>query len=354
MNQLQRLRHSLNQGPDYGLIISNNDNVKWLTGFTGSFGMALVSQSHAVFITDSRYTIQAQEQVKDFEVVSFSTPKTSEQEMAEALARMGVKTAGFEGSITVSTLERWKSSLNSVRLEMAPSLIEPLRMIKSADEIEKIAEACRLADACFNHILPHMQVGVAELDISIEIEFFFRRQGAKPAFDPIVASGPNGARPHAVPSERKFKDGDFVTLDFGAQLNGYNSDITRTVCIGKADARMKEVYELVLRAETECCQMLVPGANGRDIDLHARKVLDELDLSKYFGHSLGHGLGTQVHDFGRLSCTTDQPIMEGQVFTVEPGVYIEGWTGLRIEDDVVVTSGAPRILNASPKTLIEL
>jgi Xaa-Pro aminopeptidase len=196
-----------------------------------------------------------------------------------------------------------------------------------------------------------IQPGVSEYDIGLEIEFFFRRSGAEVGFAPIVASGPNSARPHAHPTERKLAVGDFVTLDIGCKLDGYNSDMTRTFVVGEASDRHREIYDLVLKAEVECIEMLKPGANGRDVDGRAREILDEKDLAKYFGHSLGHGLGRAVHDYGRLHISADQPIEVGQVWTVEPGVYIEGFGGVRIEDDVLVTENGPKILTHYPKDL---
>lgn len=336
------------------ILVSESVNVQWMTEFTGSFGFVLMTPSEGFFVTDSRYTVQARDQIKGLEIVSYGTPKTLTGVLKELLDKVDAKTLGFEGSTSFSTYEAWKAAFEGVELVPMGELLTQLRKVKTPDEIRRIRAACQLADACVEHAARMIRPGVAEYDIGLEIEFFYRRNGAAVGFDPIAVSGPNTAKPHGRPGERKLESGDFVTLDIGCTLDGYNSDITRTFVVGKASDRHREIYDLVRQACEECSQMLVPGANGRDIDGHARKVLDTKDLSQYFGHSLGHGLGRDVHDPGRLSVTADEPIQSGMVFTVEPGVYIEGFGGVRIEDDVVVTDGAPEILTNYPRELMEL
>ncbi len=354
MTNLQRLQKNLENESVPAILVSDITNVQWLTGFTGSSGFAVVTPSKGVFITDSRYTIQAGEEVKDLPVVSFGSPKRFSDALAEEVSKLGIDKIGFEKSITYSTWDDWKSNVSSVEWIASGDAIKPLRMVKTADEIAKINEACKLADACLGHVQGMLQPGVSEMEISLAIEFFFRKQGAEIGFAPIVASGPNSARPHARPSNRKLENGDFVTLDIGANLNGYNSDITRTFVIGKASDRHKEVYDLVLKAEVECINALVPGIKASEVDGLARKILDEKGLAKYFGHGLGHGLGKAVHDLGSLSQRSEDRIEIGQVWTIEPGVYIEGFGGVRIEDDVHVSANGPEVLTSFPKDLMEL
>jgi Xaa-Pro aminopeptidase len=328
--------------------------VQWLTGFTGSFGIAVVTPNDQVFLTDSRYTIQAEEQVKGFSVASFASPTKFEHKLGDILKDCGVSQLGFESTVTYGTYERWKDALPGVNFVAAPDLVKQLRMVKSADEIAKIQDACALADETMKHVMGLIQAGVTEMDVNLGLEFFIRRHGAGLAFEPIVVSGPNSARPHGKATERILQPGDFVTIDLGANLNGYNSDITRTFVVGPATDRHREIYDQVLKALLECTQMLVPGARCDDVDSHARKILDEKGFAKYFGHGLGHGLGRAVHDFGRLGQGSTDVCEPGQVWTVEPGVYIEGFGGVRIEDDVVVTDGAPKVLTHFPRELIEL
>lgn len=348
---VQRLQASLQDAPFDVLHVTNLVNAQWLSDFTGSSCSVFVSPDRCVFVTDSRYTVQANDEVKAMEVRWHQSPKTSEQMWAEVLADLGAKTVGYEDSQTVARLARTQEKLPEYTWVKAADLIKPLRMRKTPEEIAKIRAACALADKCLEHVQRLLQPGVSEMDISLDIEFFFRRQGAVIAFEPIVASGPNSAKPHGHATERKLERGDFVTLDLGCKLNGYCSDITRTFILGEASPRHTEVYQQVLRAEQECCQLCVTGASGKDIDAHARQILDEKDLAKYFGHGLGHGLGRDVHDFGGLSPSSEDILDEGMVFTVEPGVYIEGFGGVRVEDDVLVTSAGPEILNAFPRGL---
>ncbi|MBX3096175.1 MAG: aminopeptidase P family protein [Fimbriimonadaceae bacterium] len=351
---LNRLRQSLVENGVEAIVVTDPINVGWLTGFTGSFAMVFVTQSGARFITDSRYTIQAQEQVHGIEVRSFGAPRKIEDEISDVARDLNLTEVGFEPSVTFATHDRWKSIFGAVTLRPLSDLLGPLRMIKTSAEVEKIKAACRLADATMEHVSRLIQPGVREIDIALDLEFFVRRQGATCGFDPIVVAGPNSARPHGVPSEYALQPGDFVTIDLGAKLDGYNSDITRTFVVGKASDRHREVYALVLRALLECTAMLKPGIGCHDVDAHARRILDESDLAKYFGHGLGHGLGRAVHDFGRLGPGSTETVTAGQVWTVEPGVYIEGFGGLRIEDDVHVTEGVPEVLSHFPRELMEL
>lgn len=349
MVQVNRIQRALAEREFDAVLLSINGSVQWVSDFTGSYGFAMISPNDALFITDSRYAIQARQQVHDLEVESFDSNTNIYQALANGLARMGVKNLGFEPAVSYSNWESLREKLEGVELASVGSLVTDLMKIKTADEIAKIREACKLGDACMQRALSMVQVGVREDQIGLDIEFFFRKQGAAVGFDPIVASGPNSAKPHARPSDRKVQKGDFVTLDLGCTLDGYSSDLTRTVVVGEATDRHREIYNQVLRAEMECCQMLKPGANGKDVDQHARDILAEKDLAKYFGHSLGHGLGRAVHDPGRLHYTADEPLHSGQVWTVEPGVYIEGFGGVRVEDDVVITESGPEILTSTPK-----
>ncbi|MBS1724617.1 MAG: aminopeptidase P family protein [Armatimonadetes bacterium] len=336
------------------ILVSDITNVQWLTGFTGSSGFVLLTPAAGRFITDSRYTIQAGEEVKSLAVASYASPVKFTEFLSSNVTEMGIDQLAFEKTITYGTWDDWRKGVPTVEWIPAPEVIKPLRMVKTADEVEKIRKACELADACLGHVQRMLQPGVSEYDISLEIEFFFRRNGAEVGFAPIVASGPNSARPHARPSERKLESGDFVTLDIGAQLNGYNSDITRTFVIGKASDRHREVYDQVLKSQIASIEALRPGKTGVEVDGVARTILDEKQLAQYFGHGLGHGLGKAVHDLGSLSTRSEDTIAPGQVWTIEPGVYIEGFGGVRIEDDVHVTTSGPEVLTHFPKELIEL
>ncbi len=355
MSNLDRLRAKLAHLQISALLVSDIANVKWLTGFTGSAGVALITQDQARFITDSRYAIQAPEQVREMPTHWFQSPVTVEEFLAQQISEMGINQLWFEsGSVTYATYEKWRDRFAGVELKGAPEIASLLRMVKTPDEIDRIRRACGVADACFDHVIRLIQPGVSELDINLDIEFFIRRQGLELAFPPIVVSGENSARPHGRASEKKLERGDFVTMDFGAKVDGYCSDITRTVVVGKSTDRHHEVYNQVLKAQLAALEAMRPGARAADVDALARKVFDEIGMAKYFGHGLGHGLGSEVHDTGRMSATSNDVLEVGQVWTVEPGLYIPEFGGVRIEDDVVVTESGVEILTKSPKELLSL
>ena len=338
-----------------GILLTDLTNVGWVSNFSGSFGRVLVTPSDAIFITDSRYQIQAAEEVHGLSIRSYSTPRTIDDLLAEALTDLSVTKLGFESAATtVATFRTWEEKHPSIHWTPLGESINELRMVKSADEVVKIREACRLADACFDQVLGIIQPGIREIDVAMAIDFYFRKQGAESAFHTIAVSGLRSARPHGVPSTKELELGDFLTMDFGAKLDGYNSDITRTVVVGKANERHHEIYNQVLKAQLASLDAMKPGVIAGDVDQLARTVLDEKDFAKYFGHGLGHGLGRLVHDPGRLGSGSKTELVPGQVWTVEPGVYIEDFGGVRIEDDVVVTDNGIEILTHSTKELLEL
>lgn len=351
---LDRLRAKMSTEGVGALLVSDITNVQWLTGFSGSSGYAIVTPSDGVFVTDSRYTIQAEHEVRGLPVVWFQRPTTLEQFLAQQCSRLGVETLAFETSISYATWKAWTEGITTVKWVPSPDVLKPLRMIKTADEVEKIRVACGITDACLEHLSRMLQPGVSEFDIQLDLEFFIRRQGAEIAFTPTVVSGPNSAKPHGKASERKLEVGDFLTLDLGAKKDGYCSDITRTFVIGEASDRHKEIYGQVLKAQVAAVDALKAGRPASEPDLLSREILDEIGLAKYFGHGLGHGLGRAVHDYGGLGPSSKDTIEPGQVWTVEPGVYIEGFGGVRIEDDVHVTENGPEVLTHFPKELMVL
>lgn len=355
MSKLSKLRAVMAERGVPALLLSQISSVQWATEFSGSAGWALITDSEAVFLTDSRYTLQAAEEVCGWEVVSFASPLTSTEFLAQHVARLGISTLGFEAdSVTVEVFGQWSAAFQGVSFVPVPGIVGPLRMVKTPEEIAKIRVACQVADACFEHVKRMIQPGVRELDIALDIEFFFRRQGLELAFPVIAVSGVKSARPHGRPGEKVLERGDFVTMDFGCRFEGYCSDITRTVVVIEASPRHREIYDQVLKAQLAALDMMRPGVLARDVDARTREVLDEKDLARYFGHGLGHGLGQLVHDAGRMNPTSDTVLEVGQVWTVEPGVYIEGLGGVRIEDDVVVVEGGIEILTRTPKELLLL
>ncbi|HWD37857.1 MAG TPA: Xaa-Pro peptidase family protein [Fimbriimonas sp.] len=355
MDALGKLRAAMGEHGIAALLVSDISNVTWLTGFTGTYGRVLVTEDKGLFITDSRYTVQAAEQVTSMPTVSFASPVDGDSFLAIHVGAFGISKLAFEGaSVTYAAYEKLSEKLEGVELVSAPDLISRLRMVKGGDEIEKIREACLFADAIFEFLLPLIQPGRTEYDVQLDLEFFIRRHRHSLAFPPIVVSGERSARPHGKASDKPLESGDFLTMDFGANIDGYNSDLTRTVVVGDATPRHREIYEQVLKAEMAALDAIRPGVLAKDVDALARKVLDEKGLAQYFGHGLGHGLGRIVHDTGRMNASSEDVFAPGQVWTVEPGVYIEGFGGVRIEDDVVVTDDGIEILTHAPKQLLEL
>jgi Xaa-Pro aminopeptidase len=351
MNNIEKLREAMSQKGIPAMLVSQIDNVQWATGFTGSNGFLLITPTTERFVTDSRYTLQAKEQVAGMPVEIYGSGVETNAFLAEQIRGMGLTKIAFE-SDAVTFASHAKMAENFAGIELVPveGLFLNLRVVKTPDEVEKIRGACKLADACFDHVKRLFQVGVSEFDIGLEIEFYFRRSGADLAFEPIVVSGERSARPHGRASDKKLAAGDFLTLDFGAKVDGYCSDITRTVVIGAASPRHTEVYEAVYRSQMAALDAMRPGVKAADVDRISREAMG--DYAQYFGHGLGHGLGKLVHDAGRMNSTSETVLAEGQVWTVEPGAYIPGFGGVRIEDDVVVTPGGIEVLTRSPKELI--
>ncbi len=355
LSQIARIRVAMEHENIGAMLLTNMDSIAWATGFTGSNAQIILTASEGLFITDSRYTIQAHEQVEDLAVVTQTFGTTLADFLADQIRRLGIETLSFEaGFVTVSIFDDWKKKFEGVELSPVTNLIGPLRCVKLPHEVEKIRAACKMADACMEHVIRMIQPGVAEWDIGLDIEFFFRRQGADLAFEPIVVSGERSSRPHGRASQKKLEIGDFITLDFGCQVEGYNSDITRTFVIGEVTERHERIYNQVLKANQAAIDAIRPGKTGKEIDQLARDVLAEVDMAQYMGHGLGHGLGRLVHDFGGLSQRSDTVLAPGMVMTVEPGVYIEGFGGVRIEDDVVVTETGAEVLTNFPKNLLVL
>lgn len=355
MSNLSRLQTRLADHGVPALVVTAIHNVRWASGFTGSAGTVLATPTHAAFFTDGRYTLQSAEQVKDMPSFTTTNDKPIHAWIAEKCAEWGVSRLGFEGDyVNYNTYKSWADKLSGIELFGCSDHCGVLRMVKSESEIERIKSAVALTDACFSNVLPRIQAGVTDLDIALEIEFFIKRNGAELAFDPIVVSGHRSALPHGTPSDKVVEIGDFVTMDFGAQVDGYCADLTRTVIVGEAGERQAEIYQAVLDAQLAAIGACKPGVDARDIDKIARDTLAAKDLAQYFTHGLGHGLGGVVHDTGRFSAISDNVLEAGQVWTVEPGVYIEGWGGCRIEDDIVITEEGCQILNKAPKDMLVL
>jgi Xaa-Pro aminopeptidase len=355
-DRVGKLRGLLRERELPAMLVTDMENIRYLSGFTGSNAAVVVTGSEARFITDSRYTVQAGKECPGFTIRTCASSAGMADTVAEQLQEMGLTRLGFEADhLTVAAFEKWREKLPEIEWLPAEGVVEALRMVKDAEELKRIREAAALADRTFEHILPYLKPGASERDIAIEIEYFMKRAGAeKEAFDTIVASGARSAMPHGRASEKLLEAGDFVTMDFGARLHGYHSDLTRTVVIGKATERQREIYETVREAQETGLKAIRAGVTGKDADAAARAVIEAKGFGENFGHGLGHGLGRTVHDGGSLSPRSETTLAAGMVMTVEPGIYLDGWGGVRIEDDVVVTENGCEVLTRSTKELLEL
>lgn len=334
------------------ILVTNLVNVRYLTGYTGSNGLALIGPETRVFVTDFRYVEQAAEEVDP----SYERVK-AEQDLAIAIAELlpsGRPRVGFEEEhVSVARHARLVELLgDGAELVGVAGLVERLRRVKDAEEIERIAAAAGIADAALLDVLDGGVIGRTERELMLKLEHGMRERGAAgPSFDSIVAAGPHGALPHAQPRDVQVRQGDLVVFDWGAYAGGYCSDCTRTVAAGEPGPAAREAYELVLGAQLAGLDAVRAGGDGREIDKVARDIIDGAGHAEHYGHGLGHGVGLEIHEAPRLSVRSTDTLETGEVVTVEPGVYIPGEFGIRIEDLVVVEPEGCRILTPLPKQL---
>jgi Xaa-Pro aminopeptidase len=351
-----RLHRLVEQLPGAGvelMLISDLFNLRYLTGYTGSNGIALVGAGTAEFVTDFRYVEQAAEEVDP----AFTRHRAA-QDLLDSVGDLlpeGPVRLGFEDAhLTVREHARLREHLpERVELVAVPGLVGRLREVKDAEEVARIRAAAELADAALLELLSEGLSGRTEREVALSLELKMRERGATgPSFEPIVAAGSHGALPHAQPRDEPIAAGELVVIDWGAQLDGYCSDCTRTVATGELNAEAREVYDLVLTAQLAGLEAVKAGAGGREVDRVARDVIDAGGHGEHFGHGLGHGVGLDIHEAPRLSQRSDDTLRAGNVVTVEPGIYLPGRFGVRIEDLVVVGEDGPEILTSVSKELI--
>ena len=344
--RIKKLRQYMKNNDYDGVIVTDSKNMLYFSGFTGGEGYLLITAEKCILATDFRYTEQAELQAHDFSVADIFSFDLK-RELSD------LRQIGFENySISYSSYVNFSKITGNLK-PMGYALTD-IRAVKDSEEIQRIKTAEHIGDEAFKHILSYIRPGVSERDIAFEIEFFMRRNGAEAlSFDTIAAAGAHGAMPHAEPGERVVAEGDFIVLDFGCVYEGYCSDMTRTVCVGKATDEMKNVYNTVLKAQTTALSMIKEGAIPSEIHNAAQAVTDAA-YPKAFGHSLGHGVGLNIHERPVLSPKNNVPLVNGNVVTVEPGIYLRGFCGVRIEDLVVVDGENALNLTNSDKNLIEL
>ncbi len=331
------------------LLVTRREDVRYLTGFTGSAGSVLVAGGRTCLITDFRYKTQAALQTAGITVRI--QQKDFPGALREAAERVGAGTVWFdETSLTLDGLKKLRTQ--PLRFKAHRDLIGELRQRKDEQEIRDIRRAIRRAEESFRELKKYIRPGAREQDLALMLEFLMREKGSKKAaFDSIVASGRNGAMPHAGVTGRRLTEGDLVTFDFGAEADGYFSDMTRTYCIGKPTARQREIHALVHAAQAAAMKLAQPTASCKAVDAAARDMIRNAGHGAHFGHGTGHGIGLMVHEAPTLSPLSTHNLDDGMVFTVEPGVYVPGWGGVRIEDMLLMTRSGPKVLTGLPREI---
>lgn len=332
------------------MVISQPENRRYLSGFTGSAGVLVISQVDAILATDFRYYEQATRQAPDFELAKVTDELNPV--LADVLQRLGVHRVGFEAAhVSFATHEEWTEAVPDVEWVPTQELVERLRAVKDEAELALLREAIALTDEALVQVAGQMRPGMTERQVAWELEAYLRTHGADAvAFEITVASGPNGAMPHARPTERVIEPGEPIVIDLGARVGGYHSDLTRTLCLGPADGRFHEIYDVVLEAQTKAETGIHAGMLGQEADSLAREVIEAAGYGKNFGHPLGHGVGLAVHEKPRLGKKSKDLLQPGMVTTVEPGIYLPGWGGVRIEDVVLIGTDGIEVLTRAPKS----
>ncbi len=354
-NRLPAIREVIKEKKLDALFISSQENRRYLSGFTGSAGYLLITQQEAVLATDFRYIEQAGHQAPDYRILRTGS---NLDWFTKLLEEAKVRDMGFEAdNMTVATHERLTQKLKetpinsgSVNLTPLTSVTDDLRTFKDAEELKLLQRAIDIADRAMDLVAPTIEPGVTEEEVAWRLEKAMREMGAEgPSFDTIVGSGPNGALPHHRAGDRPIQKGEPIVIDMGAKYQGYCSDLTRTVIIGEPDAAFRKVYDIVLGAQLTAMSLTKPGVSGADCDGYARKVIDEAGYADNFGHSLGHGVGLAVHEYPGVGPSSQGILKEGMVFTIEPGIYISGWGGVRIEDVVLLGKDGTKTLSKAKK-----
>ncbi|MDL2225257.1 Xaa-Pro peptidase family protein [Eubacteriales bacterium OttesenSCG-928-M02] len=337
------------------MLIASPENRQYMSGFTGSNGILFIHKQTQMLVTDFRYKTQAALQAVGYEVIVTSQFLSMFGSIKEACDKLGVKKLGFEADkMTVAWADDAQKDLSGIELVKCPYSVDKLRQLKSQEEINCIQRAQTITDLAYQNALPYIRRGMTEYEIATLVCGYMAKCGCKTSFNMIAASGPNSAMPHAVISDRVLQDGDFLTMDFGCRYNGYCSDMTRTVAIGTPSEEMVKVYNIVLEAQLKAMELIKPGVNCWDVDNAARSHISDNGYGDFFGHGLGHSIGLANHEEPRFSTECREVLEEGICISVEPGIYLPGKFGVRIEDIVHVMADGYQNFTTSPKELIIL
>jgi Xaa-Pro aminopeptidase len=356
IKRLRKLRTSIAEKGLDALLLSQPENLRYLSGFTGSSGWLLISGQNAILATDFRYVEQAKGESSDFEIIQ--TKRELRDWLPSLASDLGWHKLGFEANfISYDSPHKLSEAIKTkpVNLKLVPTtgIVEQLRSIKEPEELRFIKKAVALADAVFEQAKAIIRPGITEKEAAWEIEKFLRQEGSEGTpFEIIVASGPNSALPHARPTEKIICSGEPVLIDMGARISGYCSDFSRTLFLGKADKSLQEIYNIVLKAQTTAIEGIESGMDASQADQLARSVVEQAGYGDAFGHNLGHGVGLEVHEFPTLGPSSSDSLVDGMVFTIEPGIYLVGQGGVRIEDMVVLENGKAKVLSKAKRNLL--
>lgn len=351
-NRIRKIQRILPS--DTAALCLSVPSCRYLTGFDYDDGGVLLTADKGFLLTDSRYVEAAQEAVSHLTVISCTTLMGT---LGELLEKNGIRALYVEQSLSLAALSRLqKLPCTLVTDTTLSDALTAARVEKDQAEIAALRKAQEITEQGFAHILPFLREGITEREVALELEFYMRKNGAQDvSFPSVVVSGANGSRPHGVPTDKPIRSGDFVTMDFGALYNGYHADMTRTVAIGHVSDEQRFAYETVLKAQQATLGVICAGMNGKTADAAARTIIQEAGFGEYFGHGTGHGVGVEIHEAPRLSpMATDAPLPIHAVVTVEPGIYLPGKYGVRIEDMVLLTENGSENLTHSPKELLIL
>ncbi len=350
MNRLEKLRQAMEKNQLDAFVVMSPENRRYLSGFTGTAATLLITADKAYLLTDFRYIEQATAQAPLFQIIKVGNDSLRELKELAGPA----KQIAFEADyVTFADYSILKEVFPEGELRPSSQLVAEMRSIKDEEEIALIRKAAEIADQSFSHVLDILKAGQTEEEISAELEFAMRKQGASGrSFDFIVASGWRSAMPHGVATSKQIEMGELLTMDFGALYQGYCSDITRTVCLGQPDDKQREIYELVLKANLLGIETVAPGKTGKEVDEVVRTFLADAGYGKYFGHGLGHSVGLAIHEGPNLNMREERVLEPGMIVTVEPGVYLPNWGGVRVEDMVLVTEEGCEVLTQSAKEFI--
>ena len=354
MKRVERLRQLLEHQELDAILVSHTENRRYLSGFTGSTGWLLISQNHAFLAADFRYIEQSKREAVDFEIVNIKGDLPIW--LPKLISELRLKKVGVEADhIPFIVYDRLCNEINNgnhqFQLIPTTNLVQSLRNVKEAGELEYIIKAANLADAAFEYAASIIRSGITERELAWELESFLREKGSETLpFEIIVASGANSALPHARPSEQVICDGEPVVIDLGARVNGYCSDLSRTFCVGKGDKTFFKIYDIVLGSQLTALATIRAGMSGDQADKLSRTVIEQAGFGEAFGHGLGHGVGLQAHESPRIAPNSIDLLSDGMVFTVEPGIYVTGWGGVRIEDTVMLEDNRVKILTKANKT----